>query len=383
MRSSIDEGIRAVADGEFVVVADDEDRENEGDLILAAEKATPEKIAFMIRHTSGILCQPMTGEQLDRLDLPQMVLNNTETRRTAFTVSVDARAGTTTGVSAADRARTVTMLADPGAQPTDFLRPGHIFPLRYREGGVLKRAGHTEAAVDLARMAGLRPSGVIGELTNDDGTMMRMPELEAFAREHGIPLITVADLIAHRYTNERIVERVRESAVSAESGQWTYRVYRSAMEGGSEHLALAMGDVGDGEPVLTRVHRSCLAGDVFQSKQCTCGAKLRASIRKITTEGRGVLIYLRGFESHEFGGHEQVETVREEGGDEHVWREHGLGAQILQDLGVRRMRLMSNTTASFAALGGFGLEIVERVPLVTPVLDDTAADDVSRLLADG
>ncbi len=383
MRASIEEGIRAVADGEFVVVADDEDRENEGDLILAAEKATADKVAFMIRHTSGILCQPMTGEQLDRLDLPQMVLNNTETRRTAFTVSVDARTGTTTGVSAADRARTVTMLADPGAQPTDFLRPGHIFPLRYREGGVLKRAGHTEAAVDLARMAGLRPSGVIGELTNDDGTMMRMPELEAFAKEHGIPLITVADLIAHRYTNERIVERVRESAVTTESGRWTYGVYRSRMEGGSEHLALAMGDVGDGEPVLTRVHRSCLAGDVFQSKQCTCGAKLRASIRKITTEGRGVLVYLRGFESHEFGGHEMVDTVREEGGDEHIWREHGLGAQILQDLGVRRMRLMSNTSASFAALGGFGLEIVERVPLVTPVLDDDAADEVSRLLADG
>ncbi|MBV9214164.1 MAG: 3,4-dihydroxy-2-butanone-4-phosphate synthase, partial [Actinobacteria bacterium] len=262
MRSSIEEGIRAVAAGEFVIVADDEDRENEGDLILAAERATPEKLAFMIRHTSGIICQPMTGEQLDRLDLPQMVLNNTETRRTAFTVSVDARAGTATGVSAADRAHTVTMLADPDAQPKDFLRPGHIFPLRYREGGVLKRAGHTEAAVDLARLAGLRPSGVIGELTNDDGTMMRMPELEAFADEHGIPLITVADLIAHRYTTERIVERVRESAVSTESGRWTYRVYRSRIEGGSEHLALVMGEVAGDDPVLTRVHRSCLAGDV-------------------------------------------------------------------------------------------------------------------------
>jgi 3,4-dihydroxy 2-butanone 4-phosphate synthase / GTP cyclohydrolase II len=382
LRASIEEGIRAVADGEFVVVADDEDRENEGDLILAAEKATPEKLAFMIRHTSGILCQPMTGEQLDRLDLPQMVLNNTETRRTAFTVSVDARMGTTTGVSAADRAQTVTMLSDPEAQPTDFLRPGHIFPLRYREGGVLKRAGHTEAGVDLARLAGLRPSAVIGELNNDDGTMMRMPQLEQFAAAHSIPLITVADLIAHRYTNEQIVERVRDSTVATESGEWNYRVYRSRIEGGSEHLAMVMGDVGSGEPVLTRVHRACLAGDVFQSRQCTCGAKLRASVKKITSEGRGVLLYLRGFESHEFGRHEVTETVRGEGGDDRVWREHGLGAQILQDLGVRRMRLMSNTSASFAALSGFGLEIVERVPLITPVVDDAGSDDVSSFLAD-
>jgi len=379
VRSSIEKGIRAVAAGDFVVVADDEDRENEGDLILGAERATPEKIAFMIRHTSGILCQPMTGEQLDRLELPQMVLNNTETRRTAFTISVDARTGTSTGVSAEDRARTVVMLSDPEAHPTDFLRPGHIFPLRYREGGVLKRAGHTEAAVDLARMAGLRPSGVIGELTNDDGTMMRMPELEAFAQQHDIPLITVADLIAHRYTNERIVERVQESTISTESGDWTYRVYRSRMEEG-EHLALAMGDIAAGDPVLTRVHRSCLAGDVFHSKQCTCGAKLRASLKRITAEGRGVLIYLRGFESHEFGRHESSTTVRGDAGDDRVWREHGLGAQILQELGVRRMRLMSNTSASFAALSGFGLEIVERVPLITPVVDDATGDDVSTLL---
>jgi 3,4-dihydroxy 2-butanone 4-phosphate synthase/GTP cyclohydrolase II len=379
VRSSIEEGIRALAAGDFVVVADDENRENEGDLILAAEKATPEKVAFMIRHTSGILCQPMTGEQLDRLDLPQMVLNNTETRRTAFTISVDAREGTTTGVSAEDRARTVAMLSDPEATATDFLRPGHIFPLRYREGGVLKRAGHTEAAVDLVRMAELRPSGVIGELTNDDGTMMRMPELEAFAGEFGIPLITVADLIAHRYTNERIVELAQESTISTESGDWTYRVYRSRMEEG-EHLALAMGDIAAGDPVLTRVHRSCLAGDVFHSSQCTCGAKLRASLKRITSEGRGVLVYLRGFESHEFGRHESAATVRGEGGDDRVWREHGLGAQILQDLGVRRMRLMSNTSASFAALSGFGLEIVERVPLITPVVDDATGDDVSTLL---
>ena len=381
MRSSIDEGIRAVADGEFVVVADDEGRENEGDLILAAEKATPEKIAFMIRHTSGILCQPMTGEQLDRLDLPQMVLNNTETRRTAFTVSVDARQGTTTGVSADDRARTATALADPDAGPADFLRPGHIFPLRYRDGGVLKRAGHTEAAVDLVRLAGLSPAGVLAELNNDDGTMMRMPELQRFAREHGLPLITVADLIAYRYRNERIVERVRESKVKTEHGTWTTHLYRSPLYPG-EHLALVMGEVDPEQPVLTRVHRACLAGDVFQSQLCTCGAKLRASLRRITAEGKGVLVYLRGPESHAFGRHETTEA-REEPEKDRVWREHGLGAQILQDVGVRKMRLMSNTSASFAALGGFGLEIAERVPLVTPVAE-SAEDDpsVASLLAD-
>ena len=379
MLSSIEEGIRAVAAGDLVVVADDEDRENEGDLIMAAEKATPEKIAFMIRHTSGIICQPMTGERLDELGLPQMVERNTESKRTAFTVSVDARDGTTTGVSAEDRARTVTALSDPSTGADDFLKPGHIFPLRYREGGVLKRAGHTEAAVDLARLAGLRPAGILAELNNDDGTMMRMPELERFARENGLPLITVADLIAYRYRNERIVARERESQVATEHGPWTYHLYRSPLYPG-EHLALVMGDIDPDEPVLTRVHRACLAGDVFQSKMCTCGAKLRASLRRITAEKRGVLVYLRGPESHAFGGHETTESGVEPEA-ERVWREHGLGAQILQDLGVRRIRLMSNTSASFAALGGFDLEIVERVPLVTPVVGGDEAT-VASLIAD-
>ena len=379
--ASIDEGLRAIAAGELVIVADDEDRENEGDLIMAAEKATPEKLAFMIRHTSGIICQPMTGERLDQLQLPQMVEQNTESKRTAFTVSVDARHGTTTGVSAEDRARTVIALADHDTHAEDFLRPGHIFPLRYRDGGVLKRAGHTEAAIDLVRLAGLTPSGVLAELNNDDGTMMRMPQLQAFARQHGLPLITVADLIAYRYRNERIVERVRESRVKTEQGTWTYQLYRSPLYPG-EHLALVMGEVGPDEPVLTRVHRACLAGDVFQSQLCTCGAKLRASLRRITTEGKGVLVYLRGPESHAFGRHETTEA-REEPDQDRVWREHGLGAQILQDVGVRRMRLMSNTSASFAALGGFGLEIVERVPLVTPVVDSAESDpSLPSLLAD-
>jgi 3,4-dihydroxy 2-butanone 4-phosphate synthase/GTP cyclohydrolase II len=308
-----------------------------------------------------------------------MVERNTESKRTAFTVSVDARDGTTTGVSAEDRATTVTSLADPGTGADDFLKPGHIFPLRYREGGVLKRAGHTEAAVDLARLAGLRPAGILAELNNDDGTMMRMPELERFAEEHGLPLITVADLIAYRYRNERIVERVRESRVATEHGPWTYHLYRSPLYAG-EHLALVMGDIDPDKPVLTRVHRACLAGDVFQSKMCTCGAKLRASLRRMTAEKSGVLVYLRGPESHAFGGHEMTES-RDGPPGESVWREHGLGAQILQDLGVRRIRLMSNTSASFAAIGGFDLEIVERVPLVTPVIEgDDAA--VASLLAD-
>ncbi|MEA2397198.1 MAG: 3,4-dihydroxy 2-butanone 4-phosphate synthase / cyclohydrolase [Thermoleophilaceae bacterium] len=381
MLSSIEEGIRAVAAGELVIVADDEDRENEGDLIMAAEKATPEQIAFMIRHTSGIICQPMTGERLDQLDLPQMVSQNTESKRTAFTVSVDACEGTTTGVSADDRARTVTALADPDTRAQDFLRPGHIFPLRYREGGVLKRAGHTEAAIDLARLAGLRPSGILAELNNDDGSMMRMPQLEEFSRQHGIPLITVADLIAYRFTNERIVRQEREAKVTTEHGEWTYHLFRSSVAPG-EHLALVMGEIDPEQPVLTRVHRSCLAGDVFQSRVCTCGAKLRASLRRITAEGGGVLVYLRGFESHVFGRHDTTETPVEVDTDR-VWREHGLGAQILQELGVRRMRLMSNTSASFAALSGFGLEIVERVPLVTPVVDDEDDQTLPSLLADG
>jgi 3,4-dihydroxy 2-butanone 4-phosphate synthase / GTP cyclohydrolase II len=381
MLSSIEEGIRAIAAGELVIVADDEDRENEGDLIMAAEKATPEKLAFMIRHTSGIVCQPMTGERLDQLDLPQMVEQNTESKRTAFTVSVDAREGTTTGVSADDRARTVNALADPTTRAADFLKPGHIFPLRYRDGGVLKRAGHTEAAIDLARLAGLRPAGILAELTGDDGAMMRMPELERFAREHGLPLITVADLIAYRYQNERIVERERENRVATEHGAWTYHLYRSPLYPG-EHLALVMGEIEPEKPVLTRVHRACLAGDVFQSRVCTCGAKLRASLRRITAEENGVLIYLRGPESHAFGRHETTEA-REQPDQDRVWREHGLGAQILQDLGVRRMRLMSNTSASFAALSGFGLEIVERVPLVTPVVDADEDDpSLPSLLAD-
>jgi 3,4-dihydroxy 2-butanone 4-phosphate synthase / GTP cyclohydrolase II len=382
MLASIEEGLRAIAAGELVIVADDEDRENEGDLIMAAEKATAEKLAFMIRHTSGIICQPMTGERLDQLDLPQMVEQNTESKRTAFTVSVDAREGTTTGVSAEDRARTVTALADASTGPDDFLKPGHIFPLRYREGGVLKRAGHTEAAIDLARLAGLRPAGILAELTEDDGAMMRMPELQRFAREHDLPLITVADLIAYRYRNERIVEREHVNRVSTEHGAWTYHLYRSPLYPG-EHLALVMGEIDPAEPVLTRVHRACLAGDVFQSKVCTCGAKLRASLRRITAEGSGVLVYLRGPESHAFGRHETTEA-REQPDQDRVWREHGLGAQILQDLGVRRMRLMSNTSASFAALSGFGLEIAERVPLVTPVVDSDEDDpSLPSLLADG
>src|SRR2546423_1917814 len=381
MLASIDEGLRAIAAGELVVVGDGEARENEGDLIMAAELATPEKLAFMIRHTSGIICQPMTGDRLDQLDLPQMVEQNTESKRTAFTVSVDAREGTTTGVSAEDRSRTVTALADPATRADDFLRPGHIFPLRYREGGVLKRAGHTEAAIDLARLAGLRPAGILAELTADDGAMMRMPELERFASEHDLRLITVADLIAYRYRNERIVERERESRVATEHGTWTYHLYRSSLYPG-EHLALVMGEIDPDQPVLTRVHRACLAGDVFQSRVCTCGAKLRASLRRITAEKNGGLVYLRGPESHAFGRHETTEA-REQPDQDRVWREHGLGAQILQDLGVRRMRLMSNTSASFAALSGFGLEIAERVPLVTPVAD-SGEDDTSlpSLLAD-
>src|SRR5919202_3399553 len=275
MLSSIEGGIRAVAVGELVVVADDEDRENEGDLIMAAEKATPEKLAFMIRHTSGIICQPMTGERLDQLDLPQMVERNTESKRTAFTVSVDAREGTTTGVSADDRATTVTKLADPATGADDFLKPGHIFPLRYREGGVLKRAGHTEAAVDLARLAGLYPAGVLCEIVNDDGTMARLPELERFADEHHLVLLSIADLVRHRRQREKLVKRVSEARIPSPFGEFTAYAYQSVLDG-TEHLALVKGEVAGQANVLVRVHSECLTGDVFASLRCDCGNQLQA-----------------------------------------------------------------------------------------------------------
>jgi 3,4-dihydroxy 2-butanone 4-phosphate synthase/GTP cyclohydrolase II len=370
----IEKAIDAIARGEIVIVVDDEDRENEGDLIVAAERITPEAMGFMVRHTSGVICMPMTGERLDRLQLPLMVSNNTESQRTAFTVSVDAREGTTTGISAVDRATTVQTLIAPGATADDFVRPGHIFPLRYREGGVLKRAGHTEASVDLARLAGLEPAGVLAEVVNDDGTMARLPQLEAFANEHGLELITIADLIRYRRHREKLVRRVSEARIPTKYGDFTAYVFESLLDG-VEHIAFVRGDVTGQERVLVRVHSECLTGDVFGSMRCDCGLQLDRALEQIANDGQGVVVYLRGHEGRGIGlGHKlRAYTLQDQGRDtveanEELGfpadsREYGIGSQILVDLGITTMRVMTNNPAKYGGLEGFGLEIVERVPL--------------------
>lgn len=370
----IDEAVAAIGRGEIVVVVDDEDRENEGDLIMAAEFATPEKIAFFVRHTSGLICLPMMGDRLEELDLPLMVANNTESHRTAFTVSVDYRHDTTTGISAADRSATIKAMIDPATRPKDLARPGHIFPLRYREGGVLKRAGHTEAAVDLARMAGLYPAGVLCELVNDDGTMSRVPDLEEFCAEHGLLMISIAALVRHRRQGEKLVRRMAEARIPTEWGDFTCYAFESLIDG-EHHLAMVRGDVQGKENVLVRVHSECLTGDVFGSLRCDCGSQLDSAMQLIADEGSGVVVYLRGHEGRGIGisnkllayelqerGHDTVDANTELGLPVDS-REYGIGAQILVDLGITTMRLMTNNRAKYGGLEGFGLEIVDRVPL--------------------
>ncbi|HVF76585.1 MAG TPA: bifunctional 3,4-dihydroxy-2-butanone-4-phosphate synthase/GTP cyclohydrolase II [Acidimicrobiales bacterium] len=373
--SEIDKAVAAIGRGEIVVVVDDEDRENEGDLIMAAEAATPEKIAFFLQHTSGLICTPMTPERLDELDLPLMVTHNTESHRTAFTVSVDYRHGTSTGISAYDRAATIQALIDPASRPADFARPGHIFPLRYAKGGVLKRAGHTEAAVDLARMAGLYPAGVLCEVVDNKKTdMARLPELEAFAEEHGLLLISIADLIRYRRQNEKLVRRIAEARIPTAYGDFTCYAYESVLDG-QQHLALVNGAVQGEDNVLVRVHSECLTGDVFGSMRCDCGPQLDAAIKRVADEGMGVVLYLRGHEGRGIGiGHKLRAYRLQEQGRDTVdanlelglpadSREYGIGAQILVDLGITTMRLMTNNPAKYGGLEGFGLDIVERVPL--------------------
>ena len=373
--------IKDIADGRPVVVVDDADRENEGDIILAASKATPELIAFMVRYTSGVICAPMRGADLDRLHLPLMTPQNTERMRTAFTVTIDAAEGVTTGISAADRTTTLRKLTDPDAAAGDFVRPGHIFPLRARDAGVLVRPGHTEAAVDLATLAGLPPVGVLAEIVHDDGTMMRLPALREFADEHGLALISIEQLIEHRRHTERLVTRVAETVIPNAYGAWRVYGYRSEIDGG-EHLALVLGDLeaNDGEDVLTRVHSECLTGDVFGSQRCDCGAQLDAAMAKIAELGRGVVLYLRGHEGRGIGLLSKLQAYRlQDAGEDTVdanlklglpvdAREYSVATQLLDDLGVRSVRLLTNNPAKVEALAahGFGVTRIPLPPLATP-----------------
>ncbi|MFJ8750942.1 bifunctional 3,4-dihydroxy-2-butanone-4-phosphate synthase/GTP cyclohydrolase II [Streptomyces sp. NPDC102441] len=372
----VEQAIRDIAAGRPVVVVDDEDRENEGDLVIAAEKATPEIIAFMMSECRGLICAPMENDELDRLELPQMVTHNTESMKTAFTVSVDASAdhGVTTGISAADRATTLRMLAGGKAGPGDFVRPGHVFPLRARSGGVLVRDGHTEAAVDLARLAGLRPAGAIVEIAGEDGVMLRLPELVPFARKHGLTIISIEDLITYRRSSEPTVRREAEVRLPTTFGPFTAYGYRSVVDG-VEHVALVHGDIGDGQDVLVRVHSECLTGDIFGSQRCDCGPQLHTSMERVTAEGRGVVVYLRGHEGRGIGLLSKLRAyeLQERGSDTldanlelglpADARDYAAGAQILRDLGVHSLRLMTNNPDKTAALVRHGLKITGREPM--------------------
>jgi 3,4-dihydroxy 2-butanone 4-phosphate synthase/GTP cyclohydrolase II len=371
----IEEAVAAMAAGQVVVVVDDASRENEGDLVVAAQFATPETIAFFLNHTSGVICMPMLGDRLDALDLPPMVVDNTEANRTAFTVSVDARVGTTTGISAADRAATIGALIDPATRPADLARPGHVFPLRARPGGTLNRAGHTEATVDLCRLAGLYPAGVLCEVVSEDKqSMARLPELERLASRHGLPLISIADLIRFRRQREKLVRRVTDARMPTEFGEFTCYVYESLLDG-EQHVAMVMGAVQGEDDVLVRVHSECLTGDALGSLRCDCGVQLQMALQAIATEGMGVVVYLRGHEGRGIGlAHKlRAYTLQDQGRDTVDanldlglpidTRKYGTGAQILVDLGITTMRLLTNNPAKYGGLDGHGVELVGRVAL--------------------
>lgn len=379
--SSMDEAIQRFREGRFVLIVDDKDRENEGDLAIAAEKVTPEAINFMATHGRGLICLSLTAERCDELRLPLMVRENTSLYGTAFTVSIEARGKVSTGISAADRAATILTAVDPATQPEDLLRPGHIFPLRAAPGGVLARGGQTEASSDLSRLAGLRPAAVICEVMKDDGTMARLDDLVPFAREHDIPIISVADVARHRLRQEQVISRVASPTLPTAYGDFQLHAYRADITG-EEHLALVMGEVDDGEPVLVRVHSQCLTGDLFASKRCDCGGQLDLALTAIQEEGRGVLIYLlqegrgiglvnklKAYELQE-QGHDTVEA-NEKLGFRADLRSYGFAAQILRDLGVKQVRLLTNNPAKVTQLEDLGVEVVDRLSAELPPTDST------------